>query len=245
MASYDVLQCRRPRIASREGPFEVVKPDHVFVMGDNRDLSADSRGLGGWQVPYGHIRGACLPRPRQLGGGGMVAPRSGRSSARPAFQRRRLALEPSLMLRPSPWNRTARLARGGISWVTAFFLALLVGAAYLAWTWGPVYVVHYEVKQVVRDYMNQAVKEPNDDQLVQDMLHKLRVLDQIEMPDENGRLVAVPTVRVSPDAVTWERDTHRDPHHAPRRLHLHQAGRGTRCSTAGPRRPSPSTSART
>jgi signal peptidase I len=58
VASYDVLQCRRPRIASREGPFEVVKPDHVFVMGDNRDLSADSRGLGGWQVPYGHIRGA-------------------------------------------------------------------------------------------------------------------------------------------------------------------------------------------
>jgi signal peptidase I len=58
VASYDVLQCRRPRIASREGPFEVVAPDHVFVMGDNRDLSADSRGLGGWQVPYGHIRGS-------------------------------------------------------------------------------------------------------------------------------------------------------------------------------------------
>ncbi len=57
VASYDVLQCRRPRIASREGPFQVVEPDHVFVMGDNRDLSADSRGLGGWQVPYGHIRG--------------------------------------------------------------------------------------------------------------------------------------------------------------------------------------------
>lgn len=57
IASYDVLQCRRPRIASREGPFEVVKPAHVFVMGDNRNLSADSRGLGGWQVPYGHIRG--------------------------------------------------------------------------------------------------------------------------------------------------------------------------------------------
>jgi len=57
VATYDVLQCRRPRASSREGPFEVVKRDHVFVMGDNRDLSADSRGLGGWQVPYGHIRG--------------------------------------------------------------------------------------------------------------------------------------------------------------------------------------------
>jgi signal peptidase I len=57
VASYDVLQCRRPRLASREGPYEVVEANHVFVLGDNRDLSADSRGLGGWQVPYGHIRG--------------------------------------------------------------------------------------------------------------------------------------------------------------------------------------------
>lgn len=57
VASYDVLQCRRARLASREGPFEVVRPGHVFVMGDNRDLSADSRGMGGWQVPVGHIRG--------------------------------------------------------------------------------------------------------------------------------------------------------------------------------------------
>ena len=58
VSTYDVLQCRRPRAASREGPFEAVQPDQVFVMGDNRDLSADSRGLGGWQVPYGHIRGS-------------------------------------------------------------------------------------------------------------------------------------------------------------------------------------------
>jgi len=57
VASYDVLQCRRVRLAAREGPFDVVAPGRVFVLGDNRDLSADSRGLGGWQVPLGNIRG--------------------------------------------------------------------------------------------------------------------------------------------------------------------------------------------
>jgi signal peptidase I len=57
VATYDVLQCRRAAPDTRQGPFEVVQPDHVFVLGDNRDHSADSRGLGGWQIPHGHLRG--------------------------------------------------------------------------------------------------------------------------------------------------------------------------------------------
>lgn len=57
VATYEVLQCRRARVAAREGPYEIVRPGHVFVLGDNRDRSADSRASGGWQVPLGNVKG--------------------------------------------------------------------------------------------------------------------------------------------------------------------------------------------
>ena len=56
VATYDVMQCRRARLASREGPWGEVGPGHVFVLGDNRDRSADGRA-GGWQVPLENVKG--------------------------------------------------------------------------------------------------------------------------------------------------------------------------------------------
>lgn len=41
-----------------EGPF-TVPADHLFMMGDNRDNSADGRS-GGWFVPYGHVKGRAM-----------------------------------------------------------------------------------------------------------------------------------------------------------------------------------------
>ena len=108
---------------------------------------------------------------------------------------------------PPPWCRPAPLARGAISWVTALLLVVVAGGAYLAWMWVPVYLLHYEVKQVVRDYIHQAIKEQNDQLLVENMLHKLRVLDQMEVPNEAGELAAVPVVQLDSDDVAWQRDT--------------------------------------
>jgi hypothetical protein len=93
-----------------------------------------------------------------------------------------------------------------MTWVTALLLLLLATAGYLAWVWVPVWVTHFEVKQVVRDYGNQAVKNSNDAELVQNMLHKLQVLEQKVEVGGDGRTERVAVVRVALEDVVWERN---------------------------------------
>lgn len=111
------------------------------------------------------------------------------------------------MPRPTSWTSAARPARGAITWVTALILIALIGGGYLAWTWVPVYWLDYEVKQVVRDYMHQAVRNQNDAELVAKMIQKLAALDEQQVVNDDGSPGTVPTVQVDASAVTWERDS--------------------------------------
>lgn len=109
-------------------------------------------------------------------------------------------------LRPGAARSGARRGeRGEITWVTLLLLAAIASAGYWLWVWGPVYVVHYEVKQVVREHINQAVRNPDDGELVARMVHKLETLAQVEGEDAYGAPARVPAVRVDPAAVTWDR----------------------------------------
>ena len=104
-----------------------------------------------------------------------------------------------------------RLERGGVSWVTLLLLLALLGGTWAVVAWAPIYVVHYSVKQTVRDFMNQAIRNRNDEVLVRNLCSKLRVLDSTTVVTENGTTEAVPTVVVDPADVVWERDLDADP----------------------------------
>jgi hypothetical protein len=92
-----------------------------------------------------------------------------------------------------------------VSWVTLLLIVLVGGAAYLGWIWVPLYFDHYTVKQVVRDYMNQAVKNPNDAALRAGMVRKIAALVEVSTVDENGRSVRVPAISIDEQNVSWER----------------------------------------
>ena len=104
-----------------------------------------------------------------------------------------------------------RRERGGVSWVTLLLLTVVVGGGYLTWVWAPIYFENYTVKAVVRDYLNQAVKNPDDEQLRRNMVLKIRSLSQRDAFDEYGRPVRVPSVTLEDHEVLWDRDTRSQP----------------------------------
>lgn len=103
---------------------------------------------------------------------------------------------------PSPFRRRGS---GSVSWVTLLLLLGLLSGAYLAWVFGPPFVLHYEVKQVVHDFSNRAVKNPNDGELLQGMVARIRSLEETTVFDEAGQPREVPTVDLQMQDVLWER----------------------------------------
>ena len=83
----------------------------------------------------------------------------------------------------------------------------LAGAAYLGWVWLPLWFDHYTVRQTVRAYSNEAIKNLDDAYLVHQMVEKIRALRTVDGVDAMGRHVPVPAVVVDERAVTWQRDT--------------------------------------
>ncbi len=102
--------------------------------------------------------------------------------------------------------RRERLERGAASWVTMLLLLGLAAAAYAAVVFVPPAVLQYEVKQVVRDYGNQAVKNPDDEALLQGMIQKIGTLQQEPGVDAAGKRIWIPVVSLRREDVLWERN---------------------------------------
>ncbi len=93
----------------------------------------------------------------------------------------------------------------GAAWVGLLLLVALVVGGYLGWVWAPVYLTHYEAKQVVRRFGNEAVHDRRDGELLERMVASLRALQQVETVGEDGRARRRPAIDVQPGDVLWQR----------------------------------------
>jgi hypothetical protein len=93
----------------------------------------------------------------------------------------------------------------GAAWVGLLMLATAAGLGYLGWVWGPVYIENYEAKQLVREFGNEAVRDPDDARLVERFVTRLRALGNVQVVDEQGRTVQRPAIDLQVRDVTWER----------------------------------------
>jgi hypothetical protein len=115
------------------------------------------------------------------------------------------------MTPPRSSGRSRRAERGGISWVTLLLLLVAGTGGYLGWVWAPLWFELYAVKQVVHDYMNQAIKNPDDEGLRRNMVLKIQSLAQVDAVDRFGRPERVPAIQLDDRLVTWERDARVQP----------------------------------
>jgi hypothetical protein len=86
-------------------------------------------------------------------------------------------------------------------------LVALVAAGYLGWVWVPVYLTHYEAKQLVRQTGNRAVHDRRDAEMLEDLVTRLRGLDDVETVGDDGRAGRRPAIDIQVKDVTWERPT--------------------------------------
>jgi hypothetical protein len=115
------------------------------------------------------------------------------------------------MTAPRSSGRSRRGERGGVSWVTLLLLGALAAGGYLGWVWAPLWLEFYAVKQVVHDYMNQAIKNPDDEGLRRNMVLKIRTLAEAEAVDRFGRPARVSAIELDDRRVTWQRDLRGEP----------------------------------
>ncbi len=101
--------------------------------------------------------------------------------------------------------RCAHGQRGAITWVGLALLGALVSSIYLGWIWGPIYVDHYVVKQLVQQLANQAVQNPDDALLVELLAQRIRSVRLVEEAGPDRRLTSRPAIDLKAQDVTWER----------------------------------------